>query len=85
MRTYKQSVLEYADVRDAMACAREEGFKEGWEEGFKEGFKEGQREERIKFLKNLYKLNMSTEQIIEAMGLTEKEIAELSQSKGFLN
>jgi predicted transposase/invertase (TIGR01784 family) len=77
MRTYKQSVLEYADVRDAMACAREEAREEGKAEG--------KAEERIKFLKNLYKLNMSTEQIIEAMGLTEKEIMELSQSKGFLN
>jgi predicted transposase/invertase (TIGR01784 family) len=83
MRTYKKSVLEYADIRDAMACVRQDAREEGREEGILIGEKLGKEEMRIEVLKNLYKLNVSTDYISKAIGLTEKEIAELLQSHDF--
>jgi predicted transposase/invertase (TIGR01784 family) len=92
MKTYKRSVLEYADVRDAMACEREDALKEGIligeERGEKRGEKRGEERgkklgaenTRIEVLKRLYKLNMSTDLITEVLGLTEEEIMRLLQN-----
>ena len=51
MDLYKQSVIEYDDVRDAMEYAKEEAFAEGRVEG--------QVEERNRFVKNLYSIKWS--------------------------
>jgi hypothetical protein len=79
MKTYKRSVLEYADVRDAMACEREDALKEGISIGEERGEKRGEEKTRIEVFKRLYKLNMSTDLITEVLGFTEEEIMELLQ------
>jgi predicted transposase/invertase (TIGR01784 family) len=80
MRTYKRSVLEYADVRDAMACERKDALKEGILIGEKRGEELGAEKMRIEILKKLYKLNMSTDLITEVLGFTEEEIMGLLQN-----
>jgi len=40
MATYKKSVLEYNDVRDAMSFNHEKGLRKGREEGLQKGREE---------------------------------------------
>jgi hypothetical protein len=96
MRTYKRSILEYADVRDAIACERKDALEEGiligekrYEErgekrgkrlGEKRGKRLGTEKTRIEVLKKMYKLNMSTDLITEVLGFTEEKIMELLQN-----
>ena len=77
-KEYKKSVLEYADVQDAIRCARqnslEEGREQGREEGREEGIEQGREVER-----RLLAMNMVAEGITPAMvarisGLTEEEV-----------
>ncbi|MDR1594716.1 MAG: Rpn family recombination-promoting nuclease/putative transposase [Prevotellaceae bacterium] len=70
MRAYKQSVLEYEDVVDALGITKQEGI----EIGRREGRQEGRREEQVKLIKRLYESKMSSKQIAKLIDLTEKEI-----------
>lgn len=64
------------DYNSDMGQAKREGKKEGRIEGRKEGKKEG----KIEIVKNLLKLNMPIEQIVEVSGLTEKEVQKIKKS-----
>ena len=64
MKTYEKSILEYNDVRDAMACSRDEGRLEGI------------METAVKLIKD----NMPVELIKKYTGLTEKDIESLRLS-----
>ena len=74
-KEYKKSVLEYADVQDAIRCARQNSLEEGREQGREEGEINTRR---------LLAMNMLAEGIAPALvarisGLTEDEIMALSQ------
>jgi predicted transposase/invertase (TIGR01784 family) len=81
MDLYKQSVIEYDDVRDAMEYVKEEAFAEGIVKGEKRGIVKGEKrgivKERNRFVKNLYSINWSLKQIAEFTGLTEKKVFEI--------
>ena len=94
-KEYKKSVLEYADVQDAIRCAqqkslkagieqgREEGGEQGREEGIEQGREQGIEQGREVERRHLA-INMLAEGIAPAMvarisGLTEEEVLALSQ------
>ena len=73
---YQRSVLE-TSRDEGFVEGREEGFVEGRAEGRAEGFDEGKKEEKIAIAKKLASLGIATSQIMQATGLTEKEINNL--------
>lgn len=70
MKEYKKSVLEYEDVRDAVAFAREEARKEGEETGHEKGVEEGKQKIALKCLSK----GMPIEEISDLTGLSGEEI-----------
>ena len=60
-KQYKKSVLEYADVQDAIRCAREISLEEGREEGREEALRQAAK----KFLE----MGISIEDVAKATGL----------------
>jgi predicted transposase/invertase (TIGR01784 family) len=82
-KEYKKSVLEYADVQDAIRCAQQKSLKAGIEQGREEGREEGIEQGR-EVERRLLAVNMLAEGIAPAMvarisGLTEDEVLALSQ------
>ena len=85
----KKSVLEYADVQDAIRCAREnslqegieqgieQGREEGLEEGMQQGIGRGREEERRLLALNMLAKGLSPALVSEISGLTEEEILAL--------
>lgn len=74
-KAYRKSVLEYADVQDAIRCARQNSLEEGIEQGREEGEINTRR---------LLVMNMLAEGIAPAMiarisGLTEDEVLALAK------
>ena len=65
------------DEKFFKAMAKKEGREEGRKEGRKEGKKEGREEQKQEIAKNLLKLGVELEKIIEATGLTKEEIEKL--------
>lgn len=57
---------------------RAEGKAEGRAEGLQEGIETGEKQKAYTIAKNLKKMGISTKQTMEATGLTEQEIEELS-------
>ena len=74
---YQRSVLE-TSRDEGFAEGKEEGFAEGRAEGRAEGIDEGKKEEKMAIAKKLSSLGIPTSQIMQATGLTEEEINELS-------
>ena len=70
---YEKSVLEYEDVKDAMAYQREKGIEEGIEKGIEKGRYEG----ILQTAKNLLKMGLSISEIMKATGLSEEEVGKL--------
>ena len=66
METYKKSVLEYQDVRDAVDYAREEGIEEGIAKG------------KISMLQKCLQKNMPIEDIIDLTGFSKDQIIQYS-------
>lgn len=56
---------------------QEEGIKKGIKEGRKEGREEGRKEEKVKIARQLLKIGMPIEQIIEITELSQKEIEKI--------
>ncbi len=67
METYRKSILEYQDVRDAVNFAREEGFEKGIEQ------------EKILMAQNCLKKGFSIEIIAELTGLSSEQIESLNK------
>ncbi|MCI6764478.1 MAG: hypothetical protein MR592_00865, partial [Prevotella sp.] len=67
---------------EGFAKGREEGIAKGREEGRAEGraegIDEGKKKEKMAIAKNLSSLGIPTSQIMQATGLTEEEINELT-------
>lgn len=75
---YKQSLLDYEGVRDAVECAREDGREEGMEKGLElgreEGREEGREDEKRSIAKKMLSLGVDMSTIRATTGLTEEEI-----------
>ena len=90
-KAYRKSVLEYADVQDAIRCAREISLKEGIEQGIEQGFEqgieqgiekgreEGRAEGQRELIKNLLASGLDISTIAKATGLSEEEIENMTQ------
>lgn len=90
-KAYRKSVLEYADVQDAIRCAREISLKEGIEQGIEQGFEqgieqgiekgreEGRAEGQRELIKNLLASGLDISTISKATGLSEEEIENMTQ------
>jgi predicted transposase/invertase (TIGR01784 family) len=78
MKAYNKSVTEYADVRFAMACSREEGYEKGIERGIERGIEKGIEKgiesQNLQITKNLIKRGLSLELISDVTGLTPEQI-----------
>ena len=88
--TYEKSILEYEDVQDAIACAREDSLREGIEKGFEkgieqgleqglekgrtEGLSKGQAEKEHQLVCNMIKEGLDIATISRISGLSESEI-----------
>lgn len=71
--SYNKSVLEYEDVKQAIALAAKESFDEGIEqgkaEGIAEGIAKGREEALLQTAKNLLELGMSAADIAKVTGV----------------
>ena len=92
-KKYRESILEYEDVREVveyakelaakeayetgMAKGKEEGITEGIAKGIAEGFEKGKRETIITTAKNFLKLGIASSDVAKATGLTEDQISAL--------
>ena len=70
---YHRALKNYRDYHNVMATAR----KEGREEGLKEGEEIGRKEAVLQNARNFKRLGVSTDIIMQATGLSEKEIQQL--------
>lgn len=62
---------------DALAVRFEEGREEGWEKGREEGREEGWEKGREEIARNLKKIGVPLEQILQGTGLSAEEVARL--------
>ena len=92
-KEYKKSVLEYADVQDAIRCAQQNSLEEGIEQGIIQGREEGREEGRVEgreegreqglaearrlFAKNFLALGVPMSDVVKATGLSEEEVMKL--------
>jgi predicted transposase/invertase (TIGR01784 family) len=74
METYRKSVLEYQDVRDAVDLARDEGRDEGREEGIGKGIEKGIEKEKLLIIQKCLERNMPIEDIIYLTDFTKEQI-----------
>ena len=86
-KAYKKSVLEYADVQDAIRCAQqnsleegiEQGIMQGREEGREEGMQQGEAYARRILARNMLDKGLAPALISEISGLTEAEVMALAK------
>lgn len=90
--TYEKSILEYEDVQDAIACAREDSLKEGLERGFEKGIEQGLEKGKTEGLSkgqaikehqlvcNMLKEGLDITTISRITGLSETEIHDLQDN-----
>ena len=86
-KAYKKSVLEYADVQDAIRCAQqnsleegiEQGREEGREEGMQQGMQQGEAHARRLLARNMLAKGLAPALISEISGLTEAEVMALAK------
>ena len=69
-KKYKKSVLEYADVQDAIRCAQENSLREGIVQGIEQGRAEKEKQIVLSLMAN----GFDTPTIIRITGLTEEEV-----------
>ena len=82
MKKYRESILEYEDVREVVEYAKElaakeayeTGMKKGKEEGIAEGIEKGKRKTIVTTAKNLLSMGLSVADIAKAIGLNEAEL-----------
>jgi predicted transposase/invertase (TIGR01784 family) len=63
-----------ADITDLIASFKEKWKREGLEEGKKEGIKQGELKAKIETAKKLLKKGIDIKIIVEATGLSKKEL-----------
>jgi predicted transposase/invertase (TIGR01784 family) len=81
MKAYRQSILDYSDVRHAVDFSMEEGIEEGIvigeKRGVEKGRKEGKEEERARTVNWFRSQGRSIKEIAELLGFTEEEVYNL--------
>ncbi len=86
---YEKSILEYEDVREAVAYAKELSFAEGLEKGMAKGIEKGVEKGRVDGIKegilqtakNFLKMGISVADVVKATGLSEEEVEKLKKEK----
>lgn len=81
-KAYKKSILDYADVRDAVKVAQkrgeergyEQGVQQGVQQGIQQGKEEGKEEALIQTAQNLLELGLPLADVAKATGLSEEKI-----------
>ena len=76
---YKAIINHNSGLETARLRGVEEGRKEGEKKGRKEGISEGERKNKIETVKELLKLKMPLEHIMQVTKLTEEEIKKISE------
>ena len=77
LKQYEDSINAYRDILNALNTAKKVSFEEGLAEGHEKGLAEGRQQEKITIALSLKRSGVPTEVIIQAIGLTKKEIQEL--------
>lgn len=72
-KAYRKSILDYADVRDAVKVALQRGEERGYEQGVQQGIQQG-REALFQTARNFLELGVSLADVAKATGLSEEEI-----------
>jgi predicted transposase/invertase (TIGR01784 family) len=70
MAEYRKSILEYADVRDCMDCARAEGMEEG------------KISNSFEVAKKCFQEGLPAELIVKLTGLTSEQILQIQPQNG---
>ena len=78
-KAYKKSVLEYADVQDAIRCAQQNSLEEGIEQGREEGMQQGEAHARRLLARNMLDKGLAPALISEISGLTEAEVMAMAK------
>ena len=77
-KAYRKSILDYADVRDAVNVAQkrgeERGYEQGMQQGVQQGIQQGKEEALFQTAHNLMELGLSLVDVAKATGLSEEEI-----------
>ena len=73
-KAYRKSILDYADVRDAMNVAQKRGEERGYEQGMQQGVQQGKEEALFQTARNFLDLGISLADVAKATGLSEEEI-----------
>lgn len=89
-KAYKKSILDYADVRDAVKVAQKRGEERGYEQGMQQGVKQGieqgmqqGREALLQTAQNLLELGLPLADVAKATGLSGEEILAHVGNTGF--
>ena len=74
---YRDNMMTENDYRNCIDFAREEGHASGFAEGRSEGITEGKTEGIASVAKSMKVMNLPIETIMQATGLSQKEVEEL--------
>ena len=77
LREYEDSLKAYRDIKNSLDTAKAEGHAEGMEEGVMKGRAEGRAEALIQVAKDMLKMKMPIDKIMEITKLTAEEIKRL--------
>ena len=79
-KEYKKNVLEYADVQDAIRCAKENSLKEGIEKGREQGIQQGEDNTKRLLARNMLAEGLGPDIVARISGLTEEEVLALAKA-----
>ena len=78
-KAYRKSILDYADVRDAVKVAQQRGEERGYEQGVQQG----KEKALLQTARNLLELGLPLADVVKATGLSEEEILAHVGNTGF--
>ena len=76
-KKYRESILEYEDVREVVEYAKELAAKEAYETGVKKGKEEGIVEGIKQTAKNLLNIGIPIADVMKATGLSKEQLGAL--------
>lgn len=80
---YEKSILEYEDVKAAIAYTKEiaekNAFDKGVEKGIKKGIEKGKNEEKLLIVRNMLSKGLDVDLISEITGISVAEIQEIKE------
>jgi predicted transposase/invertase (TIGR01784 family) len=81
MKAYRESILDYSDVRDIVEYTRDESLEKGHAEGRVEGLAEGEWKKTVEVVMNSHKAGLSLETIALITELTVAEVEKIIASQ----